>query len=219
VISPEDRKAARRAELLEHLSEQLQFLAASADAFDRGFEGEGKRLATVIRVLVNDTKYSTSLVQQIGVKDDLQFADTAPNLPPVPASTPGHAVFMGMTSLLAPPTLGSGAPAYTAVLGDGWDGSRKPFDGWWNAVVMVDSRGNEFSRRRTVLALANQDGGAHIDPKLDAGYEAISRQRSMGWFGYKTAAGEDVVVDVNPALGTVRQIAFEVQETLAVLLD
>jgi hypothetical protein len=42
-----------RDEPVSHLREQLEFLRRSAEAYDDGAEGEAKRLATVIRVLVH----------------------------------------------------------------------------------------------------------------------------------------------------------------------
>lgn len=67
-------------DLHNHLREQLQFLHASANAFDYGFEGEAKRLATTIRVLVHDTRSSTSLLKQLNLKHPLRMCDTAPPL-------------------------------------------------------------------------------------------------------------------------------------------
>jgi hypothetical protein len=63
-------------ELAAHLAEQLQFIEASADAFDKGFEGEAKRLAVTLRVLLHDTKSSRSLLGQLGRKN-IDFLDTA----------------------------------------------------------------------------------------------------------------------------------------------
>ncbi len=54
-------------ELQAHLAEQLQFLEASADAFDRGFRGEAKRMAATIRILVHQTHRSHSLLGQLGI--------------------------------------------------------------------------------------------------------------------------------------------------------
>ena len=48
-------------ELINHLKEQILFLKASASAFDEGFDGEAKRLAVTVRVLLHDTNNSISL--------------------------------------------------------------------------------------------------------------------------------------------------------------
>ena len=49
-------------ELEELLHEQLAFLESSAAAFDAGMDGEAKRLAVALRVLLHDTKNSHSLL-------------------------------------------------------------------------------------------------------------------------------------------------------------
>ncbi|PKM42871.1 MAG: hypothetical protein CVV03_09425 [Firmicutes bacterium HGW-Firmicutes-8] len=49
-------------ELEEHLREQLEFLELSAESYDRGKDGEAKRLASTIRVLVHETRSSHSLL-------------------------------------------------------------------------------------------------------------------------------------------------------------
>lgn len=62
-------------ELEELFAEQIQFLEASAMAFDQGFEGEAKRLAVTVRVLLHDTDRSHALLGQINKKPAL-FAIT-----------------------------------------------------------------------------------------------------------------------------------------------
>ena len=69
-------------DLRNHLCEQVQFLAASAAAFDNGHEGEAKRLATTIRVLVHDTKSSRSLLRQLNMKHTIRTQNTAHPIDP-----------------------------------------------------------------------------------------------------------------------------------------
>ena len=47
------------------LRRQLQFLKASSAAFDAGFHDEAVRIATVVRLLVHQTKSSTSLLKHL----------------------------------------------------------------------------------------------------------------------------------------------------------
>ena len=63
----------KKDELINHLQEQVRFLNASARSFDEGFEGEAKRLSLVIRVLLHDTKRSTSLLTSLGLKEKLWY--------------------------------------------------------------------------------------------------------------------------------------------------
>ena len=64
-------------ELCQHLEEHVQFLLMSSDAFDKGFEGEAKRLAVSLRVLFHDTKTSKSLLAQLGRKETLNYIDSS----------------------------------------------------------------------------------------------------------------------------------------------
>jgi hypothetical protein len=52
-------------ELANHLKEQIDFMIASAIQFDNGFEGEAKRLAIAIRILVHDTSRCSALLTQL----------------------------------------------------------------------------------------------------------------------------------------------------------
>lgn len=70
--------------LVDHLREQLRFIEASAASYDNGFEGEARRLANVLRLLLHDTRASRSLLGQLGVKEELQYVDTTIDQPPLP---------------------------------------------------------------------------------------------------------------------------------------
>ena len=205
-----------QADLVSHLREQLEFLAASAGSFDAGFDGEAKRLATVIRVLLHDTGSSASLLGQLGVKEGLAYVDTAePINPRNLAPTPGL-VIMRMTS-------GEGG-RYAAPLDNRPFPRQSPkdFAPWWTAPVTKDGRGNVFSRRDYILTVSNKEGGAHVDHKLDEKYAALSRENALGWM-YVEVDERGVEVsrpfDTNPALPSVRQIAFEIAETLGPQLE
>jgi len=93
-----------------------------------------------------------------------------------------------------------------------------PFDDWWNRVIIRDQAGVEFTRRDLVLALANQDGGAHVDPELHEAYEALSRSNSMGWTaGIASGTSGGAVVGVpmgSPVPANVRQIGWELEQSL-----
>lgn len=189
-------------ELAEHLREQVGFLRTSGAAFDAGQHAEAKRLATTIRILVHDTQMSTSLLNQLGVKDELRFVDTSH--PPFP---PGAIVaHFG----LAVGQIGPG-PNYDAIFEERGRREPKPFTEWWTALILRDQLGNEFARREMVLGLAHMDGGAHIDPELDEAYAALSRDNSLGVTFYQ---GDAKVPDSSPVPANVRQIAYELQRTI-----
>lgn len=85
------------------------------------------------------------------------------------------------------------------------------FDDYWNKIVFVDNNQNKLTRKQLVLAVANKDGGAHVDPKLNAAYNDITRNNSLG-FKYTINGKESPITD--PELASIRQIAHEVLKSL-----
>ena len=63
-----------------------------------------------------------------------------------------------------------------------------------------------------MLAVANKEGGAHIDPKLDQTYANLSRFNSLGWKA--VISGVDQDFKNTPVLPSIRQITHEVLKTL-----
>ncbi len=124
-------------ELNSLLEEQLDFLKLSCASFDNGFEGEIKRLAVSVRVLVHDTNSSTSLLT-LANRKSIDFADTADPCDDENVLSHSFLVQIHMTSQGAKPK---------AHLDDALQPRSIPFDAWWNGIVLVDSKKNEFSRR------------------------------------------------------------------------
>jgi hypothetical protein len=109
--------------------------------------------------------------------------------------------------------IGGGNGSFYAPLQDG--SPSRPckyakFPDWWNQIVIVDSKKSKFNRRDLVLALANKDGGAHVDPELDQAYADLTRNNSIGWV-FSDGKEERPMGDVE--LFSVRQIAFEIIES------
>jgi hypothetical protein len=193
-----------RDELDNHLSEQLRFLRSSAAAFDGGNLAEAKRLASTLRLLLHDTPKTESLFNHLGLKG-LAFVDGGEvpnprNLLPTAGLT---CVRVGQDFQYLPNYVMLG-PSFRSL---------RTFVDWWRRAVIVDNERQEMSREDLVLAMANTDGGAHVDRSIDRTYARLSRQNSVGW----TQVGPKGDV---PMLGiefaSVRQIAWEVEETLRV---
>lgn len=184
------------------LEEQLNFIDASAVSFDGGCVGEIKRLAISVRVLVHDTATSTSLLKLMGRKN-VQFLDTA--LPFDEANKLSH------SSLVQTRLTDNGAMP-EPVLDGGLASRHVDFDSWWNGIVFVDRDRNEFSRRDIVLTLANKEGGAHVDPRLDVRYAALRKQNSLGWMNVANDGKETPSEDQVPA--AMRQISHEILKSL-----
>lgn len=217
VTGPMTTHTQTSADFTRLLNEQMEFLRASAAAFDQGHTGEAKRLAVSIRVLLHDTAASRSLLTHLGVKDNLTFMDTsAPIHPANLLSTVGLAM-VGIQ--------GDGTSFYAAPLADlsppRASNPPKPFVPWWtDPVTKVMPGGETFARKKFVLDVANKEGGAHVDHQLDARWAALTRDNALG---YQSAhvpegvkAGEEAWQDITggPELASVRQIAYEVEQTI-----
>ena len=176
----------------------------SARAFDDGFEGEAKRLAAAIRLLVHDTQRSNSLLGQLGRKG-IAFYDTC--IPQHPHSILTHDGInaMHMTTQMA---------KYVAPLDQHVPDSpprRATFERWWNGVIFVDTDKQKTTRRDLILAVANKDGGTHVDPVLDGKYADLSRRNSLGW---KFSGPKGELPMEGPELAALRQISHEVLRSL-----
>jgi len=195
-------------ELLGHLKDQIAFMQQSAISYDSGFESEAKRLAVVIRVLVHDTPKSHALLTLLGGEKQMLFYDSASKYDPRNLAT---------SNCLTVMKLSANEAEYVAPLDDlssARDKNKKrSFDNWWERLIIYkDNKSNEFTRRDLVLAVANKEGGAHVDPKLDQVYADLSRFNSLGWKLF--VHGEEKDFNNTPVLPSIRQIAHEVLKTL-----
>lgn len=187
----------------EHFKDCLRFLEDSCDSYDKGFDGEAKRLAATIRTLVHDTPKSTSLLMHLKMKGG-QFLDTAHENWPDNTMTYSGLVAMNIDS-------GSGkGPKYIPIIDSG-KGVLVDFEAWWNRVIFIDQEKKTLTRKELVLAIANKDGGAHIDEVLDEKYGNLSRRNSLGWTA--SQGGETGPLRA-PEKASVRQIAHELLKTL-----
>jgi len=187
-------------DLLDHLKEQMAFLRASMASYDNGFEGEAKRLAATIRLLVHDTKQSTSLLNSLGVKNNMDFHYV--NGDPKEKAK----AILSVGGMVR----GIRGYRYSPNLVD--SNFKSAFDDWWNGLVLVNkAKGIEYSRKDFVLAVANKDGGAHIDQALDAMYADVSRSNGFGWEWDR----QDPPFENGPELAIVRQIAHELEMSIA----
>jgi hypothetical protein len=218
----------------EQFDQQIEFIETSASAYDAGNEPEAKRLAVNLRVLLHDTKNSTSLLKHLTVKDLLPFRNTAADPPPAGVLT----VFGGgLCSIEATLGEGGGKSRFVPILDTDPARSSRPlqcFEDWWKGPILNDQEGNFFSRYDFVHAVANKDGGAHVDAKLGAAYQALTRGNSMRLTQHKgvTEDGWETVMggvvggppdeDAEPisnsiALASIRQIAFELLASVSAI--
>ena len=188
-------------ELESHLEDHLGFLRSSADAYDLGHDGEAKRLAVSLRVPLHDTASSHSLLGQLA-RLDASFLSTA-----LPHDAGNIGTHGGLVMVAAAGT----ATKYVAMLDDVPFQRWLPFKEWWNETVFMDDRRAFLSRRQLILAVANQDGGAHVDPSLGEVFARLSRHNSLGW---TMSDGKSQLAIPKVERAAVRQIAHEILRTL-----
>lgn len=189
----------------DHLREQLAFLAKSAREFDAGDTSETKRMALAIRVLLHDSAMSHSVAGQLGLKSKpLVAAGGKLDSRNLLSEWPLAIIEMGSEGVRFMPALGDGP--YPARLID--------FDSWWNDPVIKDANGTLFSRGDLILVIANQAGGAHVDPDIDERYHQLAKEHSIGWMissGPPGTAGGVPLEHIEKVY--VRHIAWEVLAT------
>ena len=198
-------------ELKSHLREQIEFLKRSSQAYDEGYTSEAKRLTVPIRLLLHDTQKSTSLLTLLKKKDILFYDTSLDYTPNNLTSTKG----LIMTKFTITET-GQKSAEYIPPLDDGpptrYRKGKISFEKWWNKIVFVDIKGNKLTRRSLILAVANKDGGAHVDHELDKGYADMTRFDSLGFMFIQD--GNKRHFATHPELASIRQISHEVLKSL-----
>jgi hypothetical protein len=182
----------------QHLRKQLGFLERSCASYDAGHKDEAIRIATTIRVLIHNTKASTSLLKHLNATT-INLLSTTPE----PSMQTISFVGLGMMRVR------SGKMEYFSQLGDGPPVNQSvPVNNWWDQIVMV-LNSQRISRRDIVLAAANKDGGAHVDSRLSAEYAALAKGGAVGSFVYQTE-GQRVEAPIqNAHLVSLRQMGYE----------
>lgn len=179
-------------ELQEHWDNQIRFIRKSVEEFDLGDEMEAQRIATSLRILFHDTKLSKSLFKQLGL--GITFYSSGQLYTPSNLLTSWTLLSMGLSP---------NGVKYKADLESHSRCFFMNFLDWWNEIIFDDHE-KRFTRKDIVTFIANQDGGAHVDPKLDGTYANLIKMNSLGW---SDSSGNAPVN--NPAYQAVRVIANE----------
>lgn len=189
-------------ELEAQLQDQLAFLERSCAAFDDGYTDEFKRLAVTLRVLVHDTPKSHSLLRQLGMKGGNFAAYSKP--------IDGRNLLTDWS--LGIMSIGSEGVALLPALDCRGIAPRLlQFDDWWSELVYRDPQaGITLDRKTIVLAVANKDGGAHVDPEIDDRYAHLVNE-GTGWIA-QTPHGVVAIEDLEKIC--LRHIAFEVLKSI-----
>lgn len=191
------------------LREQLGYIERSARAFDEGHEEEAIRLAAAMRVLFHEKGRNKSVLGQLGMRD-------TPML-----STPrtDFADWRDLLNIQIDPDRRAGRDPVIFLPKLQTEFSPIPFGDWWESDAVTSAAGTSVTRRRIVLGAADQDGGAHVDPKLERFYTELAAGRygigitSLGFDGPAPYPQGVTQWAQNGHLALLRQIAHEVLKT------
>jgi hypothetical protein len=188
-----------RPDLHELLIEQLDWLRASCHRYDTGVHSEAKRLASTVRTLLRQTGSSHALLEQLGWLKDMRFLSQAAPLDP-------DVEVYGLASLVTM-AIGPNGLQYEPILSE--PQIPMPFELWWTMPILANGS-MSFSRCDVVLALANKDGGSHVQPTLPGDYRSLTRENGLGW----TMSNPDAPEPGNPVPAVMRTIAHEILSSL-----
>lgn len=200
---PRPRVPVPLTDIEEHLERQLRLLQKSCAEYDGGDTDEAGRIATIIRILAYDHGQSRSLLSQLSMKG-IAFMASAPVI--------SGRNLLGDAPLTMMQMNGAGA-GYVPRLNDGppYTPRSISFDDWWNEAVIRLHDDSRLTRGELVLMMTNQDGGAHVDPEIDALYHRIAKTNGLGWNWFSGERSGDVIGE---AAATIRQIAFELDKSI-----
>lgn len=160
----------------EVLGIQIGFLERSAHLYDSGQEDESLRLATTMRVIFHQTPNSTSLLTHMKLIETKMLS-----------SARGHGDWKDYLGQKI--DLTSRQPiTMTPLLGQQF--TEVHLADWWDGEPIFVHTGTAYTRKMIILSLANKDGGAHVDEKLDGYYEVLrAGEYALGITGNLTYSG------------------------------
>jgi hypothetical protein len=194
-------------ELLDQLKQQIILLNKHASLFDKGYEYEALNLATSIRVIVYDSMSSRSLLTHLSCKN-IKFYDSS--LPVAYKNIPSHYGLLRYRM-----STQNGITYYAPLDRIDHPGSKNrkiDFNDWWYGIVVIDKYNRKFTRHDLVCEVANTDGGAHVDDKLNIDYAELSRSNVSGWKVFKNGIESDF--SNRAVFPSIRQITLELLKTL-----
>lgn len=200
--TPIKKVAVPVSKLQERFLEQLGFLRKSSREFDAGDFSESQRLALAVRVLLHTTKTSKGLIDQLSLQDTLFLSSGLPI---------DDANLLTQFSL-AYVDVRHGSGRLDPILDTApWPKRWLKFEDWWHERVLRDTHKHDFTRRDIVLSIADKDGGAHVDERLDEPYHRLVNEHSISTF-FISKGVEQKFGNVEKVFA--RQIAWEVVVTL-----
>ena len=174
-----------KTELFQALNEQITFLSDECNEYDKGNIQYYKKIALSLRVLLYNTQNSISLLKQLSH----EFVFTIPDFIDI-STTEGSLPNVGSTSFVRASLIISILEHYpdseNVLIPKPIEiviGKRYPFRAfktWFtkNIVLLVNEK-LFLTRKEAVCLVANKDGGAHVDPKLNEILALLNRNAAV----------------------------------------
>ena len=189
----------------KHVSAQLRFIERSCQVFDAGDEAEVQRIATSVRVICHQTGQSMSLLTHLSATGISMLSTACSPVGPGTLTAPSN-----LASLVIQRTDEGVTFKSTAPLDDAPMKRFIPFADWWKTEIVCLTAGVQMTRKALVLAVANQDGGAHVDATLNPDYTVIKSGAGLV-ATFQPAGGNPVEIPLEShSVATLRQIGYEV---------
>lgn len=170
-----------RFELFQDVNEQIKFLKNDCMFYDNGDISYSKKIALTLRVLFHYTRNSESLLNQIStafvfsIPDFIDISTTQGSLPNPKTS---NFVRSSMCCYNLNHSVDSKPILFpeSITIEDGKRYPSRAFRTWWENEIIISINNNYVLNRKEATALlADQDGGAHIDPKFNEELALLKR--------------------------------------------
>jgi len=188
----------------KHLQKQLKLLQKASYEYDYGDIDEAINIAIRLRVLLHDKGRNISLLTHLKQKNKLYFISTLETLEETRNKfLKEHGLIINQDE---PPAMLVGSerkPPFGS-----W-GIKKylTFDVWWNEKILKIND-KEYTRSDIVLITAEEEGGAHIDKKVNQKTKLL--ETGTGRFKYGTGNDDIQKELVDTHYLFLRQIAYKV---------
>lgn len=159
----------------------MRFIYKSAFAYSNKEDfNEARRIATHLRVLFHHKGSNRALLKTLGAWDDLTLYDTSGGGVIIGPPTMIRGLIMLRESTNRTPVIRQTVPLFDR----GPHGSRyfvrRPFAEWWSMPILTHTPSRTvFTRSDFVLSVAEQDGGAHVDPTISEKWALLSRDHAF----------------------------------------
>lgn len=197
-----------RYELLKILDWQISLLKDACVLFDEGKEYQSLTMATIIRLLIHDSRNTKSLFKQLDLKK-LEFI-SAKIVPSEKHKSWGSMYMINRNheKKILEANSRFKIRGYYDSLHPNSDYHRVTFEQWWTEIIEVHYP-LEHSRKDYILDIADKDGGAHVDDTSShLGYSHLVKKSSY------VKVGNDFYYSENTHFTIIRQIAFELLQTI-----